>query len=393
MTSQETLARRSRFVCCGRWQAVAITAAWLAITGWCVVIASTQAIIPKAPREHAAKTTGDADFYRAVIGRVHAGQDYYAAVATELHGRGYEPHSVFNWRPPLYAWLFGKFPGPVASIFLLGLLALVTVAFTFRALRQSGGLGKAVGAMLLLIGPLAWCSFADVSLFSELWAGILITLSVASLALEHRKLGWLAALLALGFRELALPYYVLAGVYDCRPWRWRTVLRWLVGLLVYAAIMSWHVARASQYLTGASVIHGDSWVQFGGTAFVLLTAQVNFFLILAPSVVTAIYLPLSLLGLLAWRGRGSGLAAMTVVVYIAAFMVIGMRPQNAYWGLLYAPLLPLGLVWAPTALADLWRALTRRCANMSHEDGEPARSELAWHRPTARDSLKHHQSG
>jgi hypothetical protein len=68
---------------------------------------------------------------------------------------------------------------------------------------------------------------------------------------------------------------------------------------------------------------------------------------------------LSLLGLVAWRGTAAVRAAITVLAFAAAFMIIGTRPHNAYWGLLYAPLLPLGLVWVPDAVRDLWRVILR----------------------------------
>src|SRR5262249_3211434 len=102
------------------------------------------------------------------------------------------------------------------------------------------------------------------------------------------------------------------------------------------------------------------WMQFNGTAFILLTTQINFFLILAPAWVAALYLSLALLGLIAWPGETGLRTAGTVFTFIAAFAVLGMKPHNSYWGLMYARLLPLGLVWAPAAGRDLWRAAFAR---------------------------------
>jgi hypothetical protein len=47
-------------------------------------------------------------------------------------------------------------------------------------------------------------------------------------------------------------------------------------------------------------------------------------------------------------------AAVIVAGYLAGFLVVG-RPDNYYWGLLYAPLLPVGFLLAPAALRDLFR--------------------------------------
>lgn len=394
MNSQAPSAVGSRFASCRRWQALAILGAWLAVTGWCLAVATTQEVMPRVARQCAASTvdTGDADFYRAIVRKVHAGQDYYQAVSVELRERGYVPHSVFNWRPPLYAWLFGKLPDPIIAQLLLGLLALVMVVLAFQAVRQAGGPGRALAAVLLLIGPVAWWTFAEVSLFSELWAGILIALSVSAFALDRRSLAWWAALLAIAFRELALPYYLLAAFYVWRRGQRREQFRWLLGLGVYTAYMSWHAVRASSYLHGGDVVHGARWVQFGGTAFVLLTAQMNVFLILAPSLLTAFYLPLALLGLAAWRGRVRGLATLTAWGFVAAFTVIGLNPQNAYWGLLYGPLLPLGLVWAPTALADLWRAIVTPKGEAGDREGLRPR-DLPWHLRATLEPLTDHAGG
>jgi hypothetical protein len=52
-------------------------------------------------------------------------------------------------------------------------------------------------------------------------------------------------------------------------------------------------------------------------------------------------------------GLGLRLAAL-LFGYTIGFMVIG-RPENAYWGLVTAPLTAVGLCLAPTALCDLAR--------------------------------------
>jgi hypothetical protein len=47
---------------------------------------------------------------------------------------------------------------------------------------------------------------------------------------------------------------------------------------------------------------------------------------------------------------------LMVLAYFMAFSVVGQW-FNSCWGLLYAPLLTLGLAWVPPALGDLWRAV------------------------------------
>ena len=68
------------------------------------------------------------------------------------------------------------------------------------------------------------------------------------------------------------------------------------------------------------------------------------------------------LSLLGWTGWRSGTAARTTLLlamYAGAFAFLG-RVDNFYWGFLIAPLVPLGLLFAPRALADLIAAATPR---------------------------------
>jgi hypothetical protein len=358
---------RTRFSACGRLPALGILVLTAVATGWCLWVALTQEIMPPTPEAGSRQTgsaagaevRGDTDFYRDIVRRVRAGDNYYDAVAEELRQRGYAPHSTFNWRTPLYAWLFGKLPGPIWGQLLLGIGALTTIFLACRALCLAGGEGRAVVALVLFLGPFAWCGMPGVCLFTELWAGMLIALSVSAYALGRWRLAVVTGLLALFFRELALPYCVICLGLACWQRRRAEVAWWLAGLALYGCFMTLHATAAARRITATDVLHATGWVQFGGTAFVLLTTQINYFLIVAPSWVAALYLPLSLLGLAAWRGTNGVRAGLTATAFVAAFTVIGIKPHNAYWGFMYAPLLPLGLVWAPAALRDLWSAVVQ----------------------------------
>jgi len=358
---------RTRFAGCGRVPALAVLVLTAVATGWCVWVALTQEILPpkaeagSPPTGSSARTDGrgDSDFYRTIVGRVRAGDNYYDAVAEELRERGYAPHSTFNWRTPLYAWLFGKLPSRVWGQVLLGMGALTTAFLACRVLCLGGGEGRAVACLVLLLGPFAWCAVADVCLFTELWAGMLIALSVCAYALGRWRLAVAAGLAALFFRELALPYCAICLGLACRQRRRGEVSWWLAGVAMYVCFMTFHAMEAARRIMPTAGPDAPGWVRFGGTAFVLLTTQINYFLIVSPSWVAAVYLPLSLLGLAAWPGTNGVRAGLTAAAFVAAFTVIGIKPHNAYWGLLYAPLLPLGLVWVPAALRDLWRERVR----------------------------------
>src|SRR5262249_39245592 len=79
-----------------------------------------------------------------------------------------------------------------------------------------------------------------------------------------------------------------------------------------------------------------------------------------PGWVSALCLPLSLLGWAGWRTASGLRGGLTLAGYVAAFLVVGNPAFNCYWGLVDAPLFAFGLLWAPAALRDAWRVAARR---------------------------------
>jgi hypothetical protein len=296
--------------------------------------------------------------YRAIVTHVHDGENYYDAAGRELRSQGYPTASCFNWRTPVYAWLIGSLPNPewARVIVILGALATLFLSYGLM-LQESNRMWMGAAATLLLLGAVNWCVDGDAFLVQELWAGVLIALSVALYGHDRWCAGTLTGLLALFLRELALPYCVIAMALAAWQRRYRELVLWVVGFALYAEFLLWHFAEATRHMTLQDRAPGD-WVQFGGVPFLLVTVQINAFLFPLPQWISAVYLPLSLLGLIGWRGRTAGRVGLTIAAYLAAFAVAG-QPFNNYWGLLYAPLLPFGLAWAPVALRDLAVALLR----------------------------------
>jgi hypothetical protein len=187
----------------------------------------------------------------------------------------------------------------------------------------------------------------------ELWAGMLIALSLACC-----RRGWLAAgvvtgVSALFFRELALPYVVVSFGLAARQGRRREALGWGLGLAAFALFMAVHAHEVLTRLTPSDLAMEGGWVRFGGVRFVLATAQANVFLMALPLWCTALYVPLAALGLASLRGEHGLRVGSTGLLYLAAFAVVG-APFNFYWGFINAPLLALGFARAPTALATLF---------------------------------------
>lgn len=343
----------TRFANLSRTQALGILAVAIVFLAWGLLACLPR---PTPPSSVGTKGGEDLKLYRRIIERVHSGENYYDAAGDELRQRGYPTRSVFNWRLPTYAWLLGALPDLFWAQFLLGILTLMTLLLAFSIEQQESHVARAGLLTVLLIGPFLWCIDGDAFLSQELWAGVLIALSVCAYARGWWPLGLAAGLGALFFRELALPYAVLAAILAGWQGRRREVSLWIIGFVLYLLLATYHSTEVHQRITPLDRAEAEGWIQFGGPTFILSTVQMNAFLFSLPRGIAAVYLILSLLGLAGWRGEIGLRIGLTVAAYTAAFAVVG-KPFNNYWGLLDAPLLVFGLVRAPAALRDLFTSL------------------------------------
>jgi hypothetical protein len=106
-------------------------------------------------------------------------------------------------------------------------------------------------------------------------------------------------------------------------------------------------------LTSPADMASSGWLALGGWPFVLLQMKWNALLLGLPAPVIALVAALAVLGLAGLRGPAEGRAAVTLIAFGLAFLVLG-RVDNAYWGLLITPLWPVALVGVGR-LGALWR--------------------------------------
>jgi hypothetical protein len=344
----------------------------LALTTAALVCCPSAALAPHAETAGAAQGGKDLELYRHIVERVHGGESYYDAAGAELRAGGYPTGSVFNWRPPTYAWFLGSLPDPAWGQVLFVLAALATLLLAYGVLEPAVGTWPAVIGILLLSGPFLWGIDGDAFLVQELWAGLLIALSDCAYARGQWRLGFCVAVFALFFRELCFPYCLIAAYFARRQSRPREFTLWLIAFVLYALSYACHALAVLRHITPSDRLP-ESWLQLGGIPFVLATCRMNVYLFSLPSWVSALYLPLSLLGLAGWRGGMGPRLALSAAAYVAAFTIVG-QPFNEYWGLLYAPLLPFGFVLVPAALRDLFTAVLRPATTSS---ATPAPSAVA----------------
>jgi hypothetical protein len=325
----------------------------------CASIACTLRMAPKRtliPTSYDPKKvdTSDMAVYQKTVQRVHNGENYYNALGGVLRSARRPTRSVFNWRTPLHLTMVALLPDLAWSRVILAVLGLFALLPAFAIMTQEGFAALAAVEALLMLGPLLVCFTPEGVFFAEVWAGASIAASVGAYAMGSRKLGIALALLAVFFRELALPYVLVCGLLAWKEKRRSEVLSLGIGLLGYLGYFAAHVMKVNSLLTSADLPILAGWVQFGGIAFLLRASCVGWLMILPPWV-TAVYLPVSVLGLAGWKHAIARRVGLTVGAYLASFSVVG-HFVNLYWGALYTPLLSFGAVLGGVSLYELIQA-------------------------------------
>jgi len=289
----------------------------------------------------------DLDTYQRVVAALRTGQGYYAALHDALLAGDYGTLSPLNWRTPGFLTFLSWFPSLESAQTFLGLVTLVAWLMTVALGYRRGGVAMAAGTGIVMAASLFSIVAYRAELSFELCCGTLILMSVAAYGLGWRWAGFGLAILALCVRELAVVYIAVCVAMALRERRWREVAGWTLAGIAYSAFYLWHAGQALAQIGALDHAAAIDWLQFGGAAFVLRTAAFNGVLLAAPYWVAALVLAGGILGLLAIPR-----AALTVLLYVLLFAVYG-RPENNYWGALYAPLTALGLVFAPGMLGRL----------------------------------------
>ena len=299
---------------------------------------------------------GDIALHRSVIELVHEGQGYYEATAKQLEARNYPTGSVFNWRPPLPIWLLAQLPHPSWGRGILSIVVLAILVVGFEAVSRDAPQHHMRGAAcaVLLAGSLFPVLVSDVYVWPTFWAGAFLALSVCSYGVNWRWMGVAAGLIALFFRELALPYCALALLFAWRGGRKREIVAWGIGLACWGVWYGLHVLQVLEHIPPDAKHHPHGWLRFGGLSFILSTVQVNGCLILLPRVVSAVYFVAAVLGLGGWRSPWGIRTGVTAAAYLLLFAFVGLE-GNSYWGFLIAPLLCFGVARCPASLSDLWK--------------------------------------
>ena len=338
---------RTRFATLSPLAAFALLIALVALVG------ASLALIPTA-HTGGAPDGGDAALYRQITGRVAHGENYYRAVAAEHRASGYPLKPFTAVRPPILAKLTAML-GPRTSDFLLRLLAVAAGIAT--AVRLAPNLRAPFREAAVLLSVTSGIVFmrSGMWVWHEIWAGLLIALALACRTERRWRLSVALGLAAALIRELAFPFLIVMAVAAWASGTRHEARAWIAAAVIVLAFLVLHMLAVDHVVRPGDVT-SSGWLALGGWRFDLALARQSSLLIGLPAWVAAIATPLAIIGWASWPGGYGARVAALLGAWMAAFMLLG-RPDNAYWGFLFAPLLPVGLALAPAALADLVRAM------------------------------------
>ena len=328
------------------------------VTLLAIGVLASMAVSYHGPIDAIVSTPGSGDLatYSQIVDRMRHGEPYYAAAHKELVAGHYGTHSVFNWRLPTLSWAWSALPSNAWAKGALLALALVSIATSFLWFNATAGLAAASLVVPALLFNLTSILPNGAELLADVVAGVFILLSVAAYGARWRPAGFFAALIALALKELAAPYVVVCVFMAWRQRRYGELIAWAAGLALFACYFLWHFHMVHAHVVATDTAYRDGWLQFGGVPFVLATAGFNGMLLARPLWITAVLLPLCVLGLAAWDGHAGDRTRFTVAAYLVVYLFVG-KSFDVYWGALYTPLMMLGLPFVPGAIRDLAAAL------------------------------------
>lgn len=297
---------------------------------------------------------GDIALYEAIVGRMEAGDDYYSAAATEQSQRGYPLRPAVVVREPtlaLFLAALGTQTLQMAALLALCVSVMAVAIWRFRTVALSGPAWVAAVMALGAFG-LFYCVPAGLYMH-EVWAGLLMLAALLSRTGRHYVPSVLLALLAVSVRELALPLLAVMAFVAWRDRKSRELVWWLSAIVVFVAFYGVHAWFVFDQ-PAEGVVSSQGWLELGGWDFVLSTIRRTSVLNWMPLWVTAVVVPLALLGWASLRDSMAARVTTLLAVYFVTFAIVG-RPENWYWGLLYVALIGPGLAFAPGALWTLGR--------------------------------------
>lgn len=344
------LARPGGFAGLPRPCAVAVTLALL------VLVSLFALATPSSSSDNAG--FADVSLYETVIDGMRVGGGYYQLLADSLRASGAPLRPFLTFRLPTHAAVQALLPreGVVLALFLLA--SGGAVAWWVRLAEALPGAMPRTLAMILLAGGLVGYLIPDLVGVHEMWAGLLIALSLAL----RRPRRWVEAvavgLIAALVRETAALYLLVMLAFALVDGARREAIGWGAALGLLSLVLSVHAFAVAQ-VTGpldARVAAATALLGPGVVVAALGSATV---LQLLPSPLPGLIAALALAGWSGWRDPLGSRVAATLGSYALAAALFA-DGGSFYWVLMIAPLWLVGLVFVPDMLRDLGAAVLDR---------------------------------
>jgi hypothetical protein len=293
----------------------------------------------------------DVVLYEAIVDGVRHGGNYYEVAADRLRSGDYPMRPFVTFRLPTLAVVQAMMPAWAVIALLYALVAGVMLAWFVRLRPAFARPPPLMLAMVLLAGGMGAFVQSDLAAFHEVWAGLLIALSLAL----RRPGRWVAAAgigaLAMLIRETAALYVAVMVVIALVEGDRKEAIGWTAGVALLAIAVVAHAHAVAQ------VVHpldpaSPGWTGMLGFGFFVEAMTLSTALRLAPMWLAALLMGFTLFGWAAWRDATAPRALATFALYALLIALFG-RVDTFYWGLMVAPAILIGLAFAPDGLKDL----------------------------------------
>ena len=326
-----------------------------------LILASWLALLSPSPppvsRDTAGQVANRADdqadvvLYEGIVEGVRHGGNYYQVTADALREGNYPLRPFVTFRLPTLAVVQAMLPRWAALAALWSLAAAVVVAWWIRLFPAFARAPPRLVAMALLAGGLMAFVQPELVGFHEIWAGLLVALSLARRWTGRWGEAAAIGLMAVLIRETAALYVGVMLVTALASGERREAAGWAAVLAVLAIAVALH-AHAVAQVVHANDPASPGWVGMLGFGFFVRTMTLSTTLALAPVWLAAPLVALALVGWASWRDPLGWRALATFAAYALLLSLFG-RTDTFYWGLLVAPTLLVGLAFAVDGLRDL----------------------------------------
>ncbi|MCW3835422.1 DUF2079 domain-containing protein [Sphingomonas canadensis] len=301
----------------------------------------------------------DLGVYEDIVAGVRGGGNYYEVAADALRAGGYPLRPFLTMRQPALAAAEASMPPWLPGMLLVALALFTGMAWMLRLTEAMPRLAPRLIAALLLAGSMLAFFQPGLAAFHEIWAGLLVALSLAL----RRPGRWIEAaaigLAAMLIRETAALYVLVMAVFAWREGARREAMGWGAALLLFAAVLGVH-AWAVAGVTGPNDPASPGWLGLQGPGLFVKGIALSTALQLVPLWAAA---PLVGLALFGWASWNDPLAARALALFAGYALALALfaRLDTFYWALMASPVILAGLAFVPDGLRDLARqSLDRR---------------------------------